>query len=285
MIGGITVDTESLKNKDTLQMQQMIIFLKSEIVKYQNEISSLKNSDDYSMVVSLEQENEQLANQKKELSMELMKSRKVHEKEMNALHEEIQSRENQRIKLISSIDALVKSKNELQEENKMLKKAIEEAHTELTPPKIHWPEDIIKDYVKSIENMENTLRDFIQKNNQQLSIIIEELIKNRSEAIDINLYLLKEIKTKSDKIDMLMNEIDKLKGQHYAKLLSSSNDKTEINSDTAPHLDNQVQNMFTQATNFEAQIDEKLRILDDLECKLIQLANQVSKQRIDNQKE
>ena len=285
MIGGITVDTESLKNKDTLQLQQMIIFLKSEIVKYQNEISSLKNSDDYSMIVSLEQENQQLANAKKELSIELMKLKKAHEKEMNDLHEDIQSRENQRIKLITSIDTLVKAKNELQEENRLLKKTIEEARTELTPPKFPWQEEILKDYVKSVENIDNTLQDFIQKNKQQLSIIIEELIKNRSEAIDINLYLLKEIKSKSDKIEMLMYEIDELKELHHTKLSSSSTMKAEPNSETLSHLDIQVQKMLTQTTNFEAQLDEKIRILDDLESKLIQLANEVSKQKNNPQKE
>lgn len=59
------MDFESVKNKDVLQLQQTIIFLKSEIAKYQNEISILQSMDDYLMVNSLEQELSQLANEKK----------------------------------------------------------------------------------------------------------------------------------------------------------------------------------------------------------------------------
>lgn len=65
MIGGIHVDIESVKNKDVLQLRQTIIFLKSEIAKYQNEISTLQSMDYYSMVNSLEQELSQLVNEKK----------------------------------------------------------------------------------------------------------------------------------------------------------------------------------------------------------------------------
>ena len=269
------MDNENIKNNDTLQLQQMIIFLKSELAKYQNEISTLKESDYYSLVLSLEQENIQLGNQNKELSLELMKMRKAFEKEMNDLHEDIQSRENQRIKQISSIETLVKNKNDLQTENRQLTKAIEEAQKELTASKRHWPEQIEDDYRKSVENIDNMLRDFIQKNDQQFSTINEELIKSRSETIDINRYLLKEIKSKNNKIDRLMSEIDVLKKQQQKIPPSSVDDKAVSNSDMLPHLDKQVQKMLTQSVNFEVQLDEKLRILDDLEHKLIQLANEI----------
>lgn len=99
-----------MKSKDPLQLQQTINFLKSEIAKYQNEISTLQSVDHYSMVNSLEQELNQLINEKKELSVELMMLRKSFEKELSELHENIQLREEQRIKLISSIESLVEKK-------------------------------------------------------------------------------------------------------------------------------------------------------------------------------
>lgn len=59
------MEIDSVKSKDPLQLQQTINFLKSEIAKYQNEISTLQSVDHYSMVNGLEQELNQLINDKK----------------------------------------------------------------------------------------------------------------------------------------------------------------------------------------------------------------------------
>lgn len=275
MIGGIHIENESIKNKDTFQLQQMILFLKSEIAKYQNEISALKKNDYESLINSLEHENSQLANQKKELSLELMKLKKSFEKEMNTLHEDIQFRETQRIKQVASIEILVKSKNDLQKENSKLTKAIKEAHHELTASKLHWSEKIEKNLIQSVKNIDNTLRNFIQTTEQHLSTIKEELLKNSLETTEINGYLLKEVKNKSNKIDILMIEIDELKEQHQLKPAPPIDDFSSLNPKILAHLDNQIQKMFSQSLNFENQLDEKLRILDDLEHKLIQLTNEI----------
>ena len=237
MRGGILVDTEKIKNKDTLQLQQMILFLKSELVKCQNEISKLKKSDYYSLVSHLEEENSQLAKQKKELSIELLKLKKAFEKEMNALHEDIQSRETQRIKMVSTIEDLVKSKKDLQTENTKLTKAIEQVHK--SKPVLQQFEIDLK---KSIENIDSTLQHFILNNGQQFTTIIEELEKNKNEAIDINHYLLKEIKNKNNQINMLMDEIDQLKEQLHKKPSSpfAENNTPTIDSKILSHLDTQV---------------------------------------------
>lgn len=279
MIGGIFVDIESIKNNDTLQLQQMIVFLKSELAKYQNEISALKNNDYSSLVSHLEQENSQLSKQNKDLSIELLKLRKTYEKEMNDLHEDIQSRETQRIKLVSTIEALVKNKKDLQTENTKLMKTIEQVHNS----NVNSPKQLEKYFKKSIENIDRTLQDIIQKNSQQFSTIIEELVKNKNEVIDINLYLLQELKSKNNKIDLLMGEIDKLKEQLHKESISPVvAENTTINSNILSHLDTQVQKMLTQSVNFETQLDEKLRILDDLEYKLIQLANDINHKKTSN---
>ena len=278
-MGGILVDTENIKNKDTLQLQQIILSLKSELIKYQNEISTLQNNDYSSLVSHLEQENNQLTKQNKDLSMELLKLRKTYEKEMNELHEDIQSRETQRIKLVSTIESLVKSKKDLQTENTKLMKAIEQVHkSNLTLPK-----QLETDLKQSIENINSTLHEIIRKNGQQFSAIIEELVKNKNDAIDINLYLLKEIKTKNTKIETLMDEIEKLKEQLRNNPVSPFADSVNtINTDILSHLDTQVQKVLTQSVHFETQLEEKLRILDDLEHKLIQLANDISKKNTVN---
>lgn len=281
MIGGILVDTENIKNKDTLQLQQMILFLKSELVKYQNEISALKNSDYSSLVSHLEQENSLLTKQNKELSIELLKLKKTYEKEMNDLHEDIQSRETQRIKLVSTIEALVKNKKELQTENTKLMKTIEQVHkSNINIPKLET------DLKKAIENIDQTLQEIMQKNSQQFSTILEELVKSKNETIDINLYLLRELTSKNNKIDLLTGEIDKLKEQlHRESISPGAENTTTINSNTLSQLDTQVQKMLTQSVNFETQLDEKLRILDDLEYKLIQLANDINSKKTGNKQQ
>ena len=281
MIGGILVDTENIKNKDTLQLQQMILFLKSELVKYQNEISALKNSDYSSLVSHLEQENSLLTKQNKELSIELLKLKKTYEKEMNDLHEDIQSRETQRIKLVSTIEALVKNKKELQTENTKLMKTIEQVlKSNINIPKLET------DLKKSIENIDQTLQEIMQKNSQQFSTILEELVKSKNETIDINLYLLRELTSKNNKIDLLTGEIDKLKEQlHRESISPGAENTTTINSNTLSQLDTQVQKMLTQSVNFETQLDEKLRILDDLEYKLIQLANDINSKKTGNKQQ
>ncbi|MER2113064.1 MAG: multidrug ABC transporter ATPase, partial [Solibacillus isronensis] len=152
------MDIESVKNKDVLQLQQTIIFLKSEIAKYQNEISTLKSMDYYSMVNSLGQELSQLVNEKKELSLELLMLRKSFEKELSELHENIQLREEQRIKLISSIESLVEKKENLQKENKQLKETIEKtAKTEI-------PEARSENYIQAVEELNHLLRSFMNNN-------------------------------------------------------------------------------------------------------------------------
>lgn len=258
------------------QLQQMIIFLKSELVKAQNEIAKMQNNDYYSLAFSLEQENNLLTHQKKELSKELLTLKRTFEKEMTKLHEDIQTRENQRLKLISSIEALVQKKNELLEENKKLTESMSEVQREhVAQSTLHLP----KQTVKTIENIDTTLHNFIQINTQQLTLINDELSKNRSEVIDINLYLLKEIKNKSNKIDMLMREMDELKEQQYKQQLASLGN---THPPTLAHYEDNIQEEVPLVTNFEEQLDEKLRILDDLENELNQLAKKANKHRVDH---
>lgn len=272
------MDNESLHNKDLIQLQQRIIFLKSELAKYQTEITTLKESDYHSLVTSLEQDNNRLIAQKKELSLELMKLKKMFESKMNDLHEDIQLRESQRIKLVSSIEALVKNKNDLQAENIKLEKALKEAQKEVKASKFYWRELIETEYSKSVENIENTMRNFIENNGQQLANINDEWINSRNEVSAINQNLLQEMLTTSKKVDMLMSTVEELKEQNPKNSPSLLNDPAVINHTMLSELDNQVQKMFNQSSNFEAQLDEKLRILDDLEYQLIQLTTEIDNQ-------
>lgn len=261
MIGGNNVDIESVKNKDVLQLQQTIIFLKSEIAKYQNEISTLQSMDYYSIVNSLEQELSQLVNEKRELSMDLMMLRKSFEKELSELHENIQLREEQRIKLISSIEALVEKKENLQKENKQLKETIENT------AKLETRTASSENYIKAVEKIDNLLRSFMNSNNDQL-ISLRETINHMH-------HLLKEIKDKNDEIHSTLEEMAQVKEPEQKKYPPSA-DATSLNR---IDLENQLQNLFIQATSFETELDEKLRILDEFDDKLLLLAIEIEKHK------
>lgn len=254
------MDIESVKNKDVLQLQQTIIFLKSEIAKYQNEISTLQSIDYYSMVNSLEQELSQLVNEKKELSMELMMLRKSFEKELSELHENIQLREEQRIKLISSIESLVEKKEKLQKENKQLKETVEKT------AKAEIPAARQENYIQAVEELDHLLRLSMNSNNEQLVFL--------RETINLQHDLLKDIKAKNDEIYSTLEEMAHVKEPAY-----SNYSPTDEQSITRINLENQLQNLFIQATSFETELDEKLRILDEFDDKLLLLAIEIEKHK------
>ena len=79
-----------------------------------------------------------------------------------------------------------------------------------------------------------------------------------------------------------MDEIDKLKKRQKDSISPFAENANTINSDILSHLDTQVQKVLTQSVHFEAQLDEKLRILDDLEYKLIQLTNDINNKKTGN---
>lgn len=260
MIGGIHLEIDSVKSKDPLQLQQTINFLKSEIAKYQNEISTLQSVDHYSMVNSLEQELNQLINEKKELSVELMMLRKSFEKELSELHENIQLRDEQRIKLISSIESLVEKKENLQKENKQLKETIEKT------AKIESPAARSENDIQAVEELDHLLRSFLSSNNKQL-ISLHETINQQHN-------LLKEIKDKNDEIHSTLEEMVQVKEPEH-----KYSPTTDVQSITRINLENQLKNLFIQATSFETELEEKLRILDEFDDKLLLLAIEIEKHK------
>ncbi len=285
MIGGTNVDNESVRNNDPIQLQQMIIFLRAELAKYKNEVERLRDSDYYSLVLRLERENVQLTNREKELTLELIKLKRELEKEATQYQEDIQMREIQRKKHVSSIEALLKDKNDLRMENDQLMGALKAAEDELMSFKKERQEVMVADYKTAIENLENKLIDFTEITNKQMENIVEELGTTRRElsgSDNINYYLVKEIEEKRIENDKLLNEIAEL--NHHIELLSKSNPsllsgKNILNSQVFSDLDAQVKKILDQSVGFEGQLDAKLRILDDLEQKLNQLAIEIEVNR------
>lgn len=271
-MGGTAVDNESIKNNDFFHMQQTIIFLKAELAKYKNEVTKHRESDYYSLVVKLEEENEYLMNKNKELSTVLLELKKDFEKETKDYNEVMHSQEVQRLKQISSIEALLKDKNDLRTMNQQLAEALKAAQDELTAYKRERYEIREADYKVSIEKLEHKLSDFIQEISTQMYAIVENFERTHkeiSESDNIKVHLVKEIEEKSDEIEKLLNELSTLKQQSEDS--SSPNSKSAKNTHMLAYLDVQVKKVLEQSIDFEEQLDAKIRILNDLDQKLNQL--------------
>lgn len=268
---------EILEYNDPLQSQQMITFLKTELEKYKNEVDKLRNSDYYSLVLRLERENVQLTSKEKKLSKELLKLKHDFEKETNDYNEAIQSQETQRLKHISSIESLLKDRNDLRTKNKQLSEALKKAQGELEVYKQDRLELREADFKSFIENLEDKLVVYIQETGKQMHNVVEKFEmthKEISETDNVKKYLVNEIEEKSNEIEKLLKKLSDVKEPSEDLIGSSSsflNGKHANNPQILAYVDSQVKKVLEQSLDFENQLDEKLRILDDLELKLNQL--------------
>ncbi|UUV24206.1 MULTISPECIES: hypothetical protein [Lysinibacillus] len=240
------MDNDIVKNNDPIQLQQMIIFLRAELAKYKNEVKRLRDSDYYALVLRLERENVQLIRHKKDLSMELLKLKRDFDKELQAYDEEIQKREAQRKKQIASIEALLKELAELRVENKSLMDKIQASKEASIDPNER----------SIVEGIDKKLSDYTTLASKQMENIIETLEKHHREKVEsdsLHRHLLSELEMKNLDIERLSNEIVALKKQ-------SKDSSTPMK----------------QGVNIDEQIDFRLRMLDELDEKLNELALEIN---------
>lgn len=268
MIGGASVDNDIVKNNDPLQLQQMIIFLRAELAKYKNEVKRLRDSDYYSLVLRLERENVQLVKQKKELSMELLKQKRDHERKTKIYYDDIQAREIQKKKQLSSIEGLLKELEELRAENKQVKESLKFTKDELLSMKSD------ANYKTTVDALENKLTVFTRNISQQMKTIIEAIEKSHLEQANsdnLNKRLAKEIEEKRSEIAKLSEELADVK--KHSLLLGG---KTMMNPKFLTHLDAQVNKVLAQSLDYEKQLNHKLRLLEDLDHKLNELTIEIN---------
>ncbi|WP_155593312.1 hypothetical protein [Lysinibacillus cavernae] len=243
------MENDIVKNNDPIQLQQMIIFLRAELAKYKNEVKRLRDSDYYALVLRLERENVQLTRLRKDLSMELLKLKRDFDKELQAYDEEIQKREGQRKKQIASIAVLLKELTELRVENKSLKESIQflnEASIETNDKAI-------------LEGLDKKISAYTTVTAKQMESIIEALEKYHRDKVETNSLrqqLLKELETKNMEIERLTHELVEFKNQSA----SSSPIKQQVQVDE--------------------QINFRLKMLDELDQKLNELALEINREQV-----
>lgn len=258
------MDNQSIKNTDPIQLQQMIIFLRAELAKYKNEINRLRDSDYYSLVLRLERENVQLSKRNKELSMDRLKWKRTVERNAKAYAEELQRKENQRKKHISSIDALLKKIEHLRVDNKRLLQTNQATYDELVTLK----RDLVTHDKRILENLENQLNTYTKETNEKMTAILE-VIQHHADN-NVHDYLVKELAERNNEITRLSVELATIKRENTAL----SSDENSVNAMAL--VDAKIQKILAQSIDFEEQLDIKIRILDDLEQQLTQLALEIS---------
>ncbi|MEG0471605.1 MAG: hypothetical protein RR588_04650 [Solibacillus sp.] len=276
------MDNESVNMNDTFQMQQLIIFLKAELAKYKNEVIKHKESDYYSLVVRLDEENSQLQIQNKEFSLEILKLKKEFENKTKSHNEIMYIQETQRLKQIASIESLLEDKEQLRALNKELADELEATREELNA-KVEGTNVIREvDFNAVIESFERKLFHFTEETGKQLTSAFrtfETAQKEGDELNHMNTYLMKENEEKSAEIEKLQDEIIRLKQQNESppqkNESSLQSGKYAKNTHLLAYLDTQMKKMLEQSIEFEEQLDVKLRILNEIEQKLNQLTDEI----------
>ncbi|QPQ28947.1 hypothetical protein [Lysinibacillus sp. JNUCC 51] len=258
------MDNDIVKNNDPVQLQQMIIFLRAELTKYKNEVKRLRDSDYYSLVLRLERENVQLTKQKKDLSMELLKQKREHEKKLKTYYEDIQAREIQKKKQLSSIEGLLKELEELRAENKLMKEALKS-----TKDEIHSVNSDAT-YKTLVDGLENKLNVFTKDISQQMKTIIEAIERSRLELANSDNLNKQLAEMRSAEIEKLSEELADVKKHKF-----SLSGKTIMNPEVLTNLDVQVNKVLAQSLDYEKQLNQKLRLLDDMEHKLNELTIEI----------
>ncbi|HWI49154.1 MAG TPA: hypothetical protein VNU45_13120 [Rummeliibacillus sp.] len=212
-------------------------------------------------LLSMNSDAVQLIKQKKELSMELLKQKRNHERKIKTYYDDIQAREIQKKKQLSSIEGLLKELEELRAENKLIKETLKFTKDELLS-------------MNSVDCFENKLNVFTRDISLQMKTIIEAIERSRLEQANsdnLNKHLSKEIEEKSSEIEKLSEELADVKKNNF-----SLSGKTMMNPEVLTHLDSQVNKVLAQSMDFEKQLNHKLCLLDDLDQKLNLLSIEIN---------
>ena len=240
-------------DEQIFQLKQTIMFLKSEITRYQHE---LQHNDYYSLNLNLENENAELKQQGKLLSLELLKLQRNFDKEQENFKNEIQKLKEQKQKNITSIQKFIKEKESLRNDNAQLtkeKNRLLDENAQLTKEK-----DLLLD--------ENTQ---LTKENNHLLNENAQLAKEKDLLLDENTQLTIEKNHLFDENAQLAKEKDHLlneKAQLLKTIQQTKNEMKTLNEPTALSANKYDETIIS---DFSHKIEQQIQQLHD-EFKLSQ---------------
>ena len=265
------MNSENMKNNDPIQLQQMIIFLKSEVTKYKKQVDLNKNRDHYSLIDKLEQENKQLTNELDELSQELDVLKDEFGKQANNNRDRLKQHEIEIEKKENLIDTLQVKNAELWMMNKQLVETVNKIiYGMITNQRGSRKQDRqvsalhskLADYRTTIEQLEKRLLDFIQITGKDIHAKIESLDRNDQENSQLGIVKHHVLHARLKKTPTLVKQVN--------------SDSSNIPHENLEVLERRINNMITQSTDYEEDLEAKLLLLNELEQKLDQLALQVN---------
>jgi len=265
------VNNGNIKNKDPLQLQQIIIFLKCEIEKYKNQIETFKDSDYYSLVENLEEENRQILTKKNELIKGFENLEEKYEKQMKAHKEFLLHSEMQREKQSTSIEALRKTKEELWTMNKQLTLALENSLTNKESRLSKY------DFQKAIDQLELRFIDEFNQVTEKMNAQIEKFNlanKERAKSEEVITHLENKIKGKNNTISSL--EVNLIKEKERSNSLDTELHTLTVDAEILNQLDAQIRKLLAQSFEHEENLEAKLKLLNEMEYKLDELTAEIN---------
>ncbi|MFJ7934579.1 hypothetical protein [Sporosarcina sp. NPDC096371] len=261
---------------DSLQLQQMNIFLRAELARHKHALKKYQDGYQHSVIKKLEQENNQLINEKEDLAGELYRLNKELVKRSSEHKEQVHLHNIQQIKQTRSIDSLQKTteklwttNKQLTEENLQLKiKSPPNANNSSAPP------GETAEKSKTLEQFEQKLIQVIQQAEQQLHTKLERLDRTNQKQNQLEKtirHLLTEIEQKNNTIGTLQHELATLK-----KKGEQQSTTAPIDNDMLMQLDRQIKELLAQSMEFEEKLDAKLIVLSTLEHELDQLTSEIN---------
>jgi len=260
-----------MKNNDPIQLQQMIIFLKSEVTKYKKQVDLYNNRDHYSLIDKLEQENRQLTNEVDELSKELSVLKNEFGKQANNIRDRLKQHEVDNEKKDTMVETLQMKNAELWMMNRQLVETVKKnIYGMVTNQRGQRKQDRqvsalhskLADYQSTIEQLEKKLLDFIQVTGKDIHAKIENLERNDQENSQLGIVKHHVLHARLKKTPTLVKQVN--------------SDSSNIPHENLEVLKRRINNMITQSTDYEEDLQAKLLLLNELEQKLDRLALQVN---------
>lgn len=110
-----------------------------------------------------------------------------------------------------------------------------------------------------------------------MNAIVEAI--QRHDENNVHDYLVKELVERDNEINRLSFELMDIKNNNNTSAVGLNGENMSVNSKVLLNLDAKIQKIIAQSNDFEEQLEKKVRILDDLEHQLTQLAMEINVNR------
>lgn len=260
------MNMEYIKNNDPIQLQQMIIFLKAELDKNEQKVQAYENSYHHSVLDSLEQENEQLIKEKKELKKKLREA----QKKKDRLHAQ----------------TLFNTKNiwfPLYKQFPKIEKQIQEKTLSQDQNKGNLEQEIVfiqKEFVEYkaiLEQIEAKIIDYIQKLTQQVHTEIKNVSFSNGEHFQLKKneeQLREKLAKQKSEIAQLQNKIRQLEEEKRRDAVHV-NDEQAFTTELLFQIEQQIKKIAAKSVAYENDLEDKLALIHILELKLAQLSKKI----------